>query len=264
VRSLSKVTGLVPLAVGLAGGNAMAANVLPPDPSQNFNVTAPSSCLQGGFESTQCLNDSVAELDQARASVGLPNYQLPANFNSLSPDKQELVLTDSDRVAYGLAPFTGITSQLDADATTGANSNSDPVPDSSLNGDFASWGSNWAGGFGNGNSNMLLSHALWVYDDGPGGPNLDCPSPGAPGCWGHRHNVLAPVSGSASSLAMGAAPQSTKGNQASFTGLYFQGNSNYSPTYTYTWQQAQQGGADHPSAAPASSHHESSLHAFTR
>ena len=172
----------------------MAANVLPPDPSQNFNVTAPNSCLQGGFESTQCLNDSVAELNQARASVGLPNYQLPANFNSLTPDKQELVLTDSDRVAYGLAPFTGITSQLDGDATTGANNNSDPVPDSSLNGEYAQWGSNWAGGWGNGNSNMPLSHALWVYDDGPGSPNGDCPSPGAPGCWGHRHNVLAPVS----------------------------------------------------------------------
>ena len=241
----------------------MAANVLPPDPAQNFNVTAPNSCVQGGFESTQCLNDSVSELNQARASLGLPSYQLPANFNSLSPDKQELVLTDSDRAAYGLSPFTGITSQLDGDATTGANSDSDPVPDSSLNGEYAYWGSNWAGGFGGGNSNMPLSHALWVYDDGYGSGNLDCTSPGAPGCWGHRHDVLAPVSQFASSLAMGAAPQSTKGNQTSFTALYFQGNSSYHPTYTYTWAQAMAGGAAHPSAAAASGDGESALHAVT-
>jgi hypothetical protein len=30
-----------------------------------------------------------------------------------------------------------------------------------------------------------------MYDDGPDSPNIDCTSAGAPGCWGHRDNILA-------------------------------------------------------------------------
>jgi hypothetical protein len=30
-----------------------------------------------------------------------------------------------------------------------------------------------------------------MYDDGPGSFNFDCPTAGAPGCWGHRRNILA-------------------------------------------------------------------------
>ena len=31
----------------------------------------------------------------------------------------------------------------------------------------------------------------WMYDDGSAGENKDCTSPTAPGCWGHRDNILA-------------------------------------------------------------------------
>jgi hypothetical protein len=29
-----------------------------------------------------------------------------------------------------------------------------------------------------------------MYDDGPGSPNTDCPQAGAPGCYGHRNNII--------------------------------------------------------------------------
>ncbi len=32
--------------------------------------------------------------------------------------------------------------------------------------------------------------AEWMYDDGPGGTNADCPAAGGGGCWGHRDIIL--------------------------------------------------------------------------
>lgn len=48
------------------------------------------------------------------------------------------------------------------------------------------WGSNWAGG----EASALLADYDWVYDDGPGSPNMDCTNALANGCWDHRRNVL--------------------------------------------------------------------------
>jgi len=36
----------------------------------------------------------------------------------------------------------------------------------------------------------LLADYDWMYDDGPGSPNLDCPSASVSGCWDHRRNIL--------------------------------------------------------------------------
>lgn len=36
-----------------------------------------------------------------------------------------------------------------------------------------------------------MADFLWMYYDGPGSSNRDCSAAGQPGCWGHRHNILA-------------------------------------------------------------------------
>jgi len=39
---------------------------------------------------------------------------------------------------------------------------------------------NWAGGW----VNPLGADYAWMYDDGPGGNNLDCKTGSSRGCWG--------------------------------------------------------------------------------
>ena len=48
------------------------------------------------------------------------------------------------------------------------------------------WGSNFA----DGTESALGSDDGWMYDDGYGGFNYDCPTAKRAGCWGHRDNIL--------------------------------------------------------------------------
>ncbi len=73
---------------------------------------------------------------------------------------------------------------LDKLAQQGANADEDPPFPDPFPGN--SGGANWAGA---GNS-ALLDDFYWMYDDGPGSFNEDCPHKGDAGCWGHRHDVL--------------------------------------------------------------------------
>ncbi len=50
---------------------------------------------------------------------------------------------------------------------------------------FNSWGSIFALDY-----TPLGADFAWMYNDGWGGTNLDCSTPSAPGCWGHRDNIL--------------------------------------------------------------------------
>jgi hypothetical protein len=163
-------------------------------------------------------------------------YVLPGNFTSLTPAQQALVLSDLDRTQVGLPPVPGITDQLDRDAAGGVQSDNDP----GANG-FPSFTSNWAGGF----PNMPFAYEAWMYDDGPGSGNLDCPRAGASGCWGHRHNVLWGF-GAGGPLAMGAAAGKDSGGQSGFAMLLAQGGQSYKPAYTYTWAEAVANGAGGP------------------
>ena len=49
------------------------------------------------------------------------------------------------------------------------------------------WGSNFAQDY-----TPLGADFAWMYDDGYGGTNLECTSPGDTQCWGHRDNILGP------------------------------------------------------------------------
>jgi hypothetical protein len=105
------------------------------------------------------------------------------------------VLSNLERVDRGLAPALGLAASLDQDAALAVGDDIDPTP-SAMYGNV--WTSNWAGGL----SSPLEADFDWMYDDGYGSGNGDCRSPTAPGCWAHRHDILARFG---RPIAMGAA-----------------------------------------------------------
>jgi hypothetical protein len=229
------------VAVVLCAGPAPAtAAWAGPDPSTNI---APSSLpMDCGTDPTgaACTDTAVDILNQASATMGQPAYVLPADFDSLSPVQQLFILTNDDRTLYGLAPIPGLTGQLNQDAATGIQTDSDPWPSA---GSWMAYASNWAGGF----SNAVLAYDGWMYDDGPNSGNLDCTDTDRSGCWGHRHDVLWEFGGGGP-LAMGAAVGTDPGGMPSFTLLLVEGNQGYQPSYSYTWAEAVADGAGGPAA----------------
>jgi hypothetical protein len=184
----------------LAGGAALAA---PPDPSANIPLGPLPQACRSAPRGAVCENAAIAALDSARARLGLGRYRLPSGFIALAPARQWLVLANLDRLAYSLRPIPGLSQRLDTVAREGAAAGRDPDPYPlllALHG-AGSYGftSNWAGGQANG----LYAYYGWMYDDGYGGPNVDCSTPTAAGCWGHRRDILA--FGSGGVLTMGAA-----------------------------------------------------------
>lgn len=129
---------------------------------------------------------------------------LPTDWASLTGPEQLFVATNLERTARGLAPLSGLATSLDQAAAGGAASGADPSPPSGF--PYRIWTSNWAGALGN----PLEAIYLWMYDDGPGSANVDCPSAGASGCWGHRDNIL--VALPCQSCAMGTAVDATGWN----------------------------------------------------
>ncbi len=217
VLSITAVCAVTPASAGAA------------DPSFNFGPRP--SCAGAGA----CVAQAIQFLDQARAKLGQPPYALPRNFAYLDPAEQALVLTDLDRIMYGLRPIPGLTSDLDQSAATGVQSGNDPMPTAP---NLLSLASNWAGGY----LNMPFAYEAWMYDDGPGSSNLDCTAVNASGCWAHRQDILWQFSGTGP-LAMGAAAGPGPGGMTGFTVVLAQDDPGYHPTYTYTWNQAVAAGA---------------------
>jgi hypothetical protein len=124
----------------------------------------------------------VHAISQARRREGLAPLQLPRDFNRLGPVAQLFVLTNLERVARGLWPLWAVSARLDAVARAGAVDRADPVYTVATH-----WGSTWFSG-----GDPAQAVWGWMYDDGPGpfDENLDCPTAGAAGCWGHRHVLL--------------------------------------------------------------------------
>ncbi len=243
----SAITRALTILLAIAACSALVtssalADSVTTDPSSNFQIgNLPAGCYSQPLSAT-CTNDAVAILNQARASLGQPAYALPSNFDSLTPAQQVFVLTNLDRVQYGLTPVPGLTDVLDSDAAQGVQSDNDPTPSAS---NYYGFTSNWAGGF----VNMPMAYAAWMYDDGPGSGNLDCTAQNSSGCWGHRHDVLWHFD-SSGALAMGAAAGQDSSGSQGYAMLLFEGNSSYRPTYSYTWTQALGAGAG--GGAPAS------------
>jgi hypothetical protein len=221
---------------GAEGATAAAAAA--PNPAANLPLgRLPLSCERAPTGAT-CENVSIERLDAARAKLGLGPYRLPSGFVALAPARQWLILANLDRIAYALRPIRGLTLPLNASARQGAQAREDPNPWALVAGlpgqSEVAFASNWAGG----QQNALLAYYGWMYDDGYGSGNLDCSSPTAPGCWGHRQDVLAFPA--AATLSMGAA--AIVHGDPSYA-LTIVATSTAPWPYSYTWAKAQADGA---------------------
>jgi hypothetical protein len=233
VRKLRLVCALFSVAFTGAATPGSAAGA---DPSSSFAVVP--SCTGAAA----CLTQAVHVLDEARARLDQPAYALPNNFASLDPAEQAFVLANLDRVAAGLRPLAGVTGELDQAAAVGVRSDSDPlISDQAV----LALASDWAGGY----RNMPFAYEAWMYDDGPGGANVDCTPANGGGCWAHRHAILSSFAGGGP-LAMGAASGADLTGVPGDTVLLVQGSSDYRPSYVYTWSQALADGAG-ANTAPA-------------
>src|SRR5689334_7234957 len=118
-------TGAVVVMHACAGA-AVADGPVGSDPSSNFPAGRSPLTCDTAPTGPVCMAAAVQYLDQARANLGQPPYQLPANFVSLSPEQQTLVLTNLDRIQYGLPPVPGLTARLSRDAAGGVQADNDP------------------------------------------------------------------------------------------------------------------------------------------
>lgn len=207
--------------IGLVTGSAWA---VPPDPPRDLLLGAfPASCYERpgtpGPTSPECENAAVFYLDRARGEMGLPPYNLPANFTALSPDRQMFILANLDRTAYSLPPVPGLNAELDTVAEEGMKAERDPTP--AQQSPWAPfYGADWAAF-----PNALWGYYIWMYSDESVG-------------WGHRHVVF--YEGFAT-LGMGASA-GVSSNDRESSALIIQSASEPPPFY-YTWTEALATGA---------------------
>jgi hypothetical protein len=188
---------IAPTIVTRAGAARRAAN-----PAANIVTAYPPSC-QAQPTGTTCQNAGIAALNHARAVMGLGSYELPDGFSSLAQTAQLAVLTNLDRATYGLPPVLGTTARENQYAANGITNETDPSEplgwDAGHSHFYTMYASNWAAGY----TSALYTYYEWMYNDGPGGTNIDCTSSNRTGCWGHRQNTLANFP--SSTIVMGAA-----------------------------------------------------------
>jgi hypothetical protein len=215
-RSLAVLSAGVCLLVGTVGvgaAQAATAGILPPkNPAADCDRSAPHVSV------------TLSSLDACRADEGVGPLTLPANWNSLTPSQQQLVIIDIERVNRGLAPIVGLSASLSALAVGGAENDDDPAFPS---GGFVGGGGIWAAA-----PSALQADYEWMYDDGNNGfdDNIDCSSGGGSSCWLHRNIIL--WRGDGGPLVAGAAyiRQSRYGSYA------FEVLSGYSTAgLTFTW-----------------------------
>ena len=219
---------------------ALARRYAGSDPRSNFKPgPLPASCSSAPA-GARCINAAVYYLDQARAKLHQGPYRLPGNFPKLTPGRQILILTNLDRRLYRLAPITGLTSALDIVALGGRPGDPGVVGDGDpiLRAPGVQTTSNWAGGF----PNIVLAYEAWMFNDGPGGNNLDCTPAHPTGCWAHRHDILAKFL-TAGASAMGVAAGKDSRGIRGYAMLIAKGNSSYTTGYSYRWSQAVADGA---------------------
>jgi hypothetical protein len=236
-------------------------------------------CADGGspglwpilVQTLGCTNYSVASVNNAAGQEGVGPMTLPSNFVSLSVPQQLFVVADLERVDRGLPPYLGLVPALNDAAQQAAVNLADPqVPAGfpvAIDGSgFTMMGGAWAGGY----QSVLGVDYAWMYDDGWGGPgntsNIACTGPTAPGCWGHRDELLGSDPGfnpgvglACTNCVMGAGYASAQTNPVAAGGV----SSSYTdlvvaPTVpvamTYTWNDALAAGAGgssgHTTSAP--------------
>jgi hypothetical protein len=220
--------------------------ILPPaNPTANIaeSPNFASTCRQDGTESAPCIAATAQAIAAAGAEEGLGAMVLPSNYASLPAGEQLFVLTDIERVDRGLPPVVGMVAQFNTDAQNAAAANTDPTPVSPPPGSTVmSWASNWAEAAG-----PMGSDYNWMYDDGPGSGDIDCNASDPGSCWGHRDNILgfnaSQIATSHGVLVMGAAEANVASDSPWTSDAMLFALVTGSPTYTYTWADAEAAGA---------------------
>lgn len=217
----------------------------PPTPPGNLQFgPLPGYCRRPDPPAT-CGNDAIYYLDQARATMGLAPYALPADFLASTPDRQMLILADLDRVAYGLPPIEGLNAGLGAEAEAAAKADEDPYPsEADLGQPLDGFTSNWAAGF----QTTLAAYFFWMYADGYGSGNVDCHAPTDASCWGHRRDILwaatpSPRRPEAYLYSMGAATTTDLRGLPAYALSVVASNVATPPSWSYSWAQAVAEGA---------------------
>jgi hypothetical protein len=158
-------------------GAPLGATAAVPASNPPADITPSPTVFDG-----QTLHGYLEAINAARADEGVGPIELPSDWRALTVPQQLFVSVDMERVARGLPPFIGTSPSLQATAQSAAVRLADPKDTSvPATAQSASWEE--------GVNNALGSDYLWMYYDGFG-VNEDCPSPGAPGCWVHRENIL--------------------------------------------------------------------------
>ncbi len=137
----------------------------------------------GADTSGPCLRITLDAIDAARAQEGLRPMALPSDFPQLTVPEQLFVAVDRERVDRGLAPFTGLTTALDAGAQKGADAARLPARPGP---GYASVTTEWIGAVDNG----LDADFQWLYNDGPDSGVPGCSGNQSSGCWADRQIVL--------------------------------------------------------------------------
>ncbi len=183
-------------------------------------------------DSDACNQDVVQATNSARTILeSLPALSLSLTpYEAMTRPEQLFVIANVERVARGLPPIAGLTTQLDTLAQAGAAINDDPSFPAGLTGGavVVIGGANWAGGW----VNPLGANYVWMYDDG----GLTA--------WAHRDNILGGYA-TASICSSWGLPEvqdymGAATNGTSFAEI-FVGACGPPPTdVVFTWQQALQ------------------------
>jgi hypothetical protein len=200
-------------------------------------------CAQRGYNSLVCIDQAVAAIENARKHDHHVTKQaviLPNNFRRLSVAEQTFVITNLERVDRGLRPYSGLITKLNTISRAAAILRADPSPGFALMHTLGAgeWGSIWAADLG-----PLPSDYDWMYNDGYSAGNtinIACPAPGAPGCWGHRDNILYADKGYPV-LTAGAGTAKPAGSSIA---EILVGGYDKPPKYDYTWHRALLHGAN--------------------
>jgi hypothetical protein len=212
-----------------------------PNPTANIPVGPLPAACSTAPRGPVCVDAMIGALDRARAELGLGPYLLPSGFSAMPGARQLLILSNLDRLAYGLPAIAGLSPALNAVSASGVTTDADPDPSALLASlPTFGWSSNWAGGYGN----ALEAYYAWMYYDGWGGAqtsNLDCTSAAASGCWGHREGVLA--FSDQGLLSMGASVRRDSSGQIGYAmTLVWTPQTNWT-SFSYRWASAQAAGA---------------------
>jgi IPT/TIG domain len=186
LTALCAVAASAAAVAGAAAGPAGASGILPPSkPAADVSPQVVPACTTPSVDDTNalCVDSVLHNINYARSLEGLGPLVLPNGYASDSVPVQQLIIADEERGDRGLSQFSGLVASLNAAALTAAQSNSDPAPPIGFS--YTSAGSNFAQDY-----TPLGADFAWMYNDGYGGTNLDCTSPGGLSCWGHRDTIL--------------------------------------------------------------------------